>query len=232
MPEARCGARTTKADSRRPRMTKPFFPAAERNKGPILEALRAYLCVPARVLEVGAGSGQHAVHFAAALPGVVWQCSDLPECLPGIRAWVEESALANLLPPVVLDVAQEAAAWPGGSWDAIYSANMLHFMPWEAVPVFMSGCTRALCDQGLLVVYGPFNEEGRYTSEGNRRLDAWLAAENPAYAIRDREAVCALAAAAGLRLLEDRAMPANNRLLVWRKAGAAAAVLADDAEEE
>src|SRR5690606_26820083 len=168
------------------------------------------------------GTGQHAVHFAAAMPWLRWQCSDRTEHLPGIRAWLDDAALANTPPPLELDVASDA--WPragtaDGRFDAAFSANTLHIMGWPEVEAFFAGVGRVLGDGGVLVVYGPFNDGGAYTSDSNRDFDGWLKARDPRSGIRDFEAVDALARGVGLRLLGDMAMPANNRCIAWRRTG-------------
>jgi cyclopropane fatty-acyl-phospholipid synthase-like methyltransferase len=168
------------------------------------------------VLEIGSGTGQHAVHFAAALPWLQWRCSDRAENLPGIAMWLDDAALANSPAALELDVA--TGPWPTTTFDAVFSANTLHIMGWPEVQAFFAGVSRVLGDGGLLVVYGPFNYGGEYTSDSNRAFDAWLLARDPRSAIRDAEAVDAVAADVGLVLEEDIAMPANNRCRVWRKA--------------
>ena len=199
---------------------KPYAPACERNREPILAVLRERFADCRHVLEVGSGTGQHAVHFAAAMPWLRWQCSDRAEHLPGIRAWLDEAALANTPAPLALDVSDPA--WPrassaSGRFDAVFSANTLHIMGWDAVEAFFDGMGRVLeRDGGTLVVYGPFNYSGAYTSDSNRDFDAWLKARNLRSGIRDFEAVDGLARGVGLRLLDDVAMPANNRCLSWR----------------
>ena len=200
---------------------KPHSASCERNREPILAVLREHFRGVARVLEIGSGTGQHAVYFGAALPHVTWQTSDLPEQHDGIRLWLAEAALPNVLPPLVLDVA--AHPWPALSADAVFSANTLHIMAWERVQDFFAGLPQVLNVNGLLVVYGPFNYDGLYSSESNAHFDAWLKARDARSAIRDFAAVDALAQNAGLRLLEDHAMPANNCCLVWRRAAATAA---------
>jgi SAM-dependent methyltransferase len=206
---------------------KPFAPACERNRGPILEVLRRHFDGRRRVLEIGSGTGQHAVHFAAAMPWLSWQCSDLGERLPGIRAWLDEAGLPNAPPPLALDLAD--AGWPraldaggpgaGGAarFDAAFSANVLHIVAWPLVESLFAGLDAALADDATLAVYGPFNYRGEYSSASNREFDAWLRARDPASGIRDFEAVDALARAIGFRLVDDVAMPANNRTLVWRR---------------
>ena len=194
---------------------KPHSESCERNREPILAVLRDHFHAIGRVLEIGSGTGQHAVYFGAALPHLTWQTSDLPEQHAGIRQWLAEAALPNVLPPLALDVA--ARPWPVPRVDAVFSANTLHIMAWERVRDFFAGLPEVLSPGARLVVYGPFNYGGRYTSESNARFDAWLKARDARSAIRDFAAVDELAQKAGLRLLEDRAMPANNRCLIWRR---------------
>lgn len=196
----------------------PHSAACERNREPILDALRVHFAAATRVLEIGSGTGQHAVHFAAALPHLLWQCSELDGELGAVRAWLAAYPQRNLPPPLVLDVCGE---WPAGPWDAIFSANTLHIMAWTGVECLFRGVARHLEPGGTLAIYGPFNYGGRHTSPSNAEFDAWLEARDPASGIRDAEAVQALARAAGLRAVEDRAMPANNRLLAWRRERAA-----------
>ena len=194
--------------------TKPFAPACERNRDPILEVLRTQFADHSSVLEVGSGTGQHAVHFAAAMPWLSWQCADLAPQLPGIRQWLDEAGLPNTPPPLTLDV---RGPWPTGPYDAVFSANILHIIGWPEVEAFFAGVERVVGAAGMLVVYGPFNAGGNYTSASNRDFDAWLKARDPRSGIRDVEAVQALAAQAGLHAVDDVAMPANNRCLVWRR---------------
>lgn len=194
---------------------KPFAPACERNREPILQVLRRHLMEARSVLEIGSGTGQHAVYFAAALPWLQWQCSDRADALDGMRLWLDETALANTPPPLQLDVAQ--GPWPAGCFDAVFSANTLHIMGWPQVQACFAGIGRVLADDGVLAVYGPFNYGGDYSSDSNREFDAWLKARDPQSGIRDFEAVDALARGIGLVLVEDVAMPANNRCLVWRR---------------
>lgn len=194
--------------------SKPFAPACERNQAPVLEVLRQYFPDRQRVLEIGSGTGQHAVHFAPAFPNAVWQTSDVAENLPGIQLWLDEAALPNLPSPLTLDVTGD---WPKERFDAIFSANSLHIMPWPAVEQFFAGVGRVLEAGGILAVYGPFNYRGTYTSDSNREFDGWLKQRSALSAIRDFEAVDRLAQAIGCQLVKDHTMPANNRLLVWRR---------------
>lgn len=198
-------------------MNKPYAPATDRNREPILEVLRERFADSRQVLEIGSGTGQHAVYFAQALPGLRWQSSDVADNLPGITLWLQEAGLPNTPPPVEVDMRQ---AWPELGFDAVFSANTLHIMAWSEVIQLFLELGRRMPPAGLLVVYGPFNYGGRFTSDSNARFDASLRAGNPASGLRDFEAVEALAADAGLVLLEDRAMPANNRCITWQRGSA------------
>ena len=195
-------------------MEKPHSPACERNREPILGVLREYLADRRKVLEIGSGTGQHAVHFAAALPRLTWQSSDRAENLPGIRAWLDEAALPNTPAPLEFDV---NGSWPAGPFDAVFSANTLHIMAWPEVQRLFAQLPAVTTDEAVLIIYGPFNDQGRYSSESNAAFDQWLKARGAHMAIRDAEAVDALAGATGFRLLADIAMPANNRCRVWRR---------------
>jgi len=195
-------------------MDKPHAPACDRNRDPILAVLRECFAGRSRVLEIGSGTGQHAVHFAAALTHLTWQCSDRPENLPGIRMWLDEAALPNTPPPIALDV---GGRWPRARYDAVFSANTLHIMGWPEVERLFSALPDVLDDAATLAIYGPFNFGGSFTSDSNAAFDASLRARDPRQGLRDAEAVDALARAAGFAHLENRAMPANNRCLVWRR---------------
>jgi cyclopropane fatty-acyl-phospholipid synthase-like methyltransferase len=196
-------------------MEKPNAPSCERNREPILAVLRDHFADRRAVLEVGSGTGQHAFFFAAALPHLTWQASDRGENLAGIQAWLDEAALPNTPAPLVFNVNQ---AWPTQRYDAIFGANILHIMSWAEDERFFAGLPGILGEDARLVVYGPFNYGGKFTSESNVVFDAWLKSQHAQQGIRDFEAVDALASQAGLRLIEDRAMPSNNRCLVWRLA--------------
>ena len=193
-------------------MHKPFSPACERNQDAILEVLRERFEDRTRVLEIGSGTGQHAVHFALALPHLVWQTSDVPAHLPGIRQWLAEARRANTPPPLSFDIHGQL---PEGTFDAVFSANTLHIMGWGEVQRLFELLPSLLDPHALLTIYGPFNYRGEFTSASNAAFDASLRADHPHRGIRDFEAVDALAQTAGLRLVEDRAMPANNRCITW-----------------
>lgn len=201
----------------------PFAPACERNRDPILQILRAYLMRSQRVLEIGSGTGQHAVYFASALPHLEWQTSEVAENLPGIRAWLAHAGLPNTPAPLTIDVAQDLQAAAGGQqFDALFTANTLHIMAWTQVQQFFRALPYVMAPDALLLVYGPFNYNNAFTSPGNEQFDATLRQADPLRGIRDFAAVNALALAAGLTLVQDHAMPANNRCLVWRNGAAAA----------
>lgn len=196
----------------------PFAEACERNRAPILDVLREAFAHAREVLEIGSGSGQHAVYFAQHLPQLVWQTSDLPQHHAGIEAWIADSGLANVKRPLALDVRE--TPWPVAAADAIFTANTLHIMDSTGVEAFFAGAARVLTADGVLAVYGPFNYGGRFTSASNAAFDAALRSRGEGSALRDFEAVDALARAGGLTLTRDVAMPANNRTLVWRRRAA------------
>jgi len=197
-------------------MPKPFSPSSERNRAPILEVLTPHFADRRRVLEIGSGTGQHAVYFAAAMPHLRWQCSDRANYLPGIRQWLGEEALPNAPEPIALD-ANDDWAKIGQRFDAIYTANTLHIMSWPEVERVFVQLPLILNDDAKLTIYGPFNYGGQFTSASNADFDAGLKAEKPWRGIRDFEAVNALAEGIGFTLTEDCAMPANNRCLIWQR---------------
>lgn len=204
--------------------TKPHSPSCDRNRDPILDVLRVRFADRREVLEIGSGTGQHAVHFAAAMPWLRWQCSDHADALPGIRLWLDEEALPNTPPPFALQAVLEPVPGffplPPDRYDAVFSANTLHIMGWPEVQALFASLPDALADGAIVAIYGPFNYRGEFTSDSNRDFDGWLKARDPRSGIRDFEAVNALAVAVGLDLLADETMPANNRMLVWRRGNA------------
>jgi cyclopropane fatty-acyl-phospholipid synthase-like methyltransferase len=194
---------------------KPFSQACENNKAAILAVLQAELADSKRVLEVGSGTGQHAVYFAGRLPQLIWQTSDQAQNHRGIKQWLAESNLSNTRAPLQLDVRDYD--WGKVAYDAVFTANSLHIMALESAQHFVRNVARALPDGGRFLAYGPFNYKGDYTSESNARFDVWLKQQNPQSAIRDFEMLDQYARSGGLSLVQDYTMPANNRLLVWRK---------------
>lgn len=195
-------------------MENPSSPSCERNREPILEVLRQHFADRRQVLEIGSGTGQHAVHFAAALPQLTWQSSDRAENLAGIRAWLDEAGLPNTPAPLEFDV---TGTWPVKRYDAVFSANTLHIMAWSEVERLFAQLPGITTSDATLVVYGPFNYAGHYSSDSNAAFDQWLKARGTHMAIRDAEAVDALADQAGFNLIDDIAMPANNRCRVWQR---------------
>lgn len=201
---------------------KPFAESCERNREPILAALAPLLADARQVLEIGSGTGQHAVHFAAALPHLVWQASDHPDHLPGMRLWLDEAGLANTPPPIALQAdpvlgLQPPPPVPAAGYDAVFTANTLHIMSWPAVCALLDSVAALLPVGGLFIAYGPFKRDGDFTSASNAAFDGWLRARDPASGIRDREAIDALAAGHGLLRIQTHALPANNELLVWQR---------------
>jgi SAM-dependent methyltransferase len=195
-------------------MTKTSWPAPERNKDAILDVLRRVLPPSGTVLEIGSGTGQHAVHFARHLPALTFVPSDVdPDNLASIRAWVAEAALPNLRAPFELDVTAES--WNVGPVDAVFSANMVHIAPWASAVGLFAGVARELERAALVVLYGPYKLGGAHTAPSNEAFDRSLRERNPSWGVRDVEAVADLAAGAGFQLSERVAMPANNQTLVF-----------------
>jgi SAM-dependent methyltransferase len=195
----------------------PSSPAAQRNRDPILDLLRDVLPPTGRVLEIASGGGEHAVHFAAGLPGLAWQPSDpSPEARAIIEARRAEAGLANLEAPLDLDAARPDG-WVVTSADAIVCINMIHISPWAATEGLMAGAGRLLGPGGVLFVYGPYLEDGVATAPSNLAFDASLKARDPAWGLRRREAVEALAVLNGLVPERRIEMPANNLSLVFRR---------------
>ncbi|MES9900223.1 MAG: DUF938 domain-containing protein [Sedimenticola sp.] len=196
-------------------MIKPFAESCEQNQEPILSAIKPLFADRNAVLEIGSGTGQHAVHFSAAMPHLTWQTSDQVENHAGIELWLDEAQLSNLYPPLTLDVKQPI--WPSLSVDAVFSANTLHIMDWNGVEATFKGVGQLLEKGGLLVVYGPFNYNNSYTSKSNQQFDGWLKSRNPQSGIRNFEDLDRLAKSARMELQQDFEMPANNRILCWRR---------------
>lgn len=192
----------------------PHSDACERNKEPILEVLRAELAGCTHVLEIGSGTGQHAVHFALAIPQVVWQPSELPESMAALRKRIFNEGPSNLRAPVAIDVT--ATPWDVRKVDGIFTANTLHIMSWPQVEAFFAGLPAVAKPGAVLAIYGPFRYGGAHTSPSNQSFDRMLRARDPQSGIRDFEDVDALARRAGFAFHSDHAMPANNRTIVWR----------------
>jgi cyclopropane fatty-acyl-phospholipid synthase-like methyltransferase len=195
--------------------TKQFSPACERNQEPILLQLKAILTNSQKVLEIGSGTGQHAVYFSQHLPHLVWQTSDRIENHPSIQAWISENGNARTLAPFVLDVADNV--WPVQIYDAVFTANTCHIMHWAEVEKMFAGVSRLLNTTGFFIVYGPFNYEGQFTSISNQEFDASLKRQAIHRGIRDIADLQKLAAQHHLFQEADLEMPANNRLLIFKK---------------
>jgi len=195
-------------------MTKPFSQACENNKNHILKALQPALQNAASVLEIGSGTGQHSVFFAKKLPHLQWYTSDREVNHQGIKLWHDEVQLANLHPPLLLDLNY---SWPVNKVDAVYTANTFHIVSWELITRFFAGVNQHLNQQGVVCVYGPFKYKGEFTSPSNDEFNSFLQSRDPLSGIRDFEAVEQLAVQYGLKLLSDTAMPANNQLLIFKR---------------
>jgi len=196
-------------------MTKPDAPATERNKNAILEVLRDEFQDRKEILEIGSGTGQHAVFFARQMPWLTWQTSDREENHDGINAWLKDARLDNVRAPLLLDV--EKPLPTSDSFDGVFSANTAHIMSMVAVEIMFRVVGECLVDGGKFCLYGPFNLNGGFTSDSNRDFDANLKSQNPAMGIRDLEVLDGFAEANGLHRANLYAMPANNMIAVWIK---------------
>jgi len=192
---------------------KPYAESSEKNREPILVVLKEIFADRRRVLEIASGTGQHAVYFGRDLPHLTWQPSELPQNLSGIRAWLDEARLPNVLPPLAIDI--NDASWPVTQADAVFNANTVHIISWPEVERLFAQIAGVIEPGGYVCLYGPYNYGGKFTSEGNARFDVWLKSRDPNSGVRDFEAVNELAASNGLELLRDFEMPSNNRILVW-----------------
>ncbi len=191
---------------------KPFSQACENNKESILQIISRVFCQSTTVWEIGSGTGQHGCHFARHLPHLVWQPTDRKANISAIGLWQEEAELTNLKAPLVLDV--NDANWPCDAIEALFTANTLHIISWKEVEVFFRRLNEYLITKAFICIYGPFNYNGAFTSDSNAHFDQWLKSQNPLSGIRNFEDIISLAASNGLNLVNDFAMPANNRLLV------------------
>ena len=195
---------------------KPYSEACEKNKAPILEVLKEIFEDRKQVLEIASGTGQHAIHFANALPHLTWQTSELAQNLTGIQAWLDEAQLPSILAPLAIDV--NDTHWPVTKVDAIFNANTVHIISWPEVERLFAHIARVIAPGGCLCLYGPYNYGGEFTSASNASFDVWLKSRDPNSGVRDFEKVNGLAASHGLELLRDVEMPSNNRILVWKAA--------------
>ncbi len=196
-------------------MNKPYADSCDRNRDPILEVIAPLLADKRAVLEVGSGTGQHAIYFATKMPHVVWYTSDRDENHEAIKLWLDEAKLENVHYPIELDVLR--GEWPSIEVDAIFSANTAHIMHWQDVVAFVAGAGRLLTPGGLFILYGPFSFSGLHTSDSNVMFDMRLKQRDPFMGVRDFDDLDALAQKAGLKFQHDYALPANNRILFWQK---------------
>jgi len=197
-------------------VNKPFAQSSEDNKAVILVQLSKLLADRTHVLEIGSGTGQHAVHFAAHFPHLTWQPTELEENISGIEMWMHDAVSTNITEPKILDVAEQQ--WPfENQFDAAFTANTLHIMSIGHVEKLFNGLGRVLSNDSIFISYGPFNYDGKFSSESNARFDRWLKERDTASGIRDIDELNVFAGAASMELINDIEMPVNNRLLVWKK---------------
>ena len=196
-------------------MNKPYSESCVQNREPILDVISPIFSTASAVLEIGSGTGQHAIYFAERMPHLTWYTSDRRSYIDGINLWLEDASLANVIPPIELDVT--ADHWPVSDIDAVFTANSVHIMGQHEVQSLMEGVGKLLSEQGSLVIYGPFNYAGSYTSESNARFDQWLKSRDPRSGIKDFEEMLSLADQNAMRLIADHTMPANNRILHFIK---------------
>ncbi len=194
---------------------KPYSESCAQNQQHILKVLLPLLTDRKHVLEIGSGTGQHAVYFAQHMPDLIWQTTDQAEYLDGIKLWLAEAGLNNTPPPIPLNVSTNQ--WPSIELDAIFSANAVHIMSWQNVVDYFKNAARFLKPEGLFILYGPFNYHGEYTSQSNARFDQWLRQSDSRSGVRDFEALNELAIESDMTLAGDVEMPANNRILYWLK---------------
>lgn len=194
---------------------KPYSESSEQNKLPILEVLKQEISRAKTLLEIGSGTGQHAVFFAEQFPHISWQTSDRESYHAGINAWIGDCAIPNVLAPITLDVSQNQ--WPQIRYDAVFSANTAHIMSDSEVHQMLKGVAKVLKNGGRFCLYGPFNYNGQYTSDSNASFDQWLKQRDPNSGIKDISSLAQWANNTGLSLIKDYEMPVNNRILVWEK---------------
>ena len=192
-----------------------FSQAADNNKAAILAVLAEYLPHQTKLLEIGSGAGQHAIHLAAALNHVLWQPSDREIVLPALTSNIDEYGPVNILEPIILDLA--AHTWPAQTYNCVYAANVVHIVSSELGEILIRRAAKVLTDEGLLALYGPFKYAGDFTTPSNADFDLWLKERDAQSGVRDVEWILDLASHAGLQLVEDRQMPANNQMLIFQK---------------
>lgn len=196
-------------------VNKPFSMYAQRNGAPILEALQTEFAKSKTVLEIGSGTGQHAVQFAAAMPHLLWHSSDKDANFDKVSARIIDSGISNLLPPISIDV--RTAELPTASYDAVFSANTAHIMSVESVAMMFALAGDVLQSHGVFCLYGPFRQNGCFNTSSNAAFDASLRSRDPEMGVRDLEMLDELGARNELQRTRLYAMPANNHLAVWRR---------------
>lgn len=196
-------------------MTKTSSPSAERNKEPILNVLKQELASEQLVLEIGSGTGQHACHFANALPHIQWQPTELAENIPTINSWLDEQELSNVLPPIVLDINHHP--WPVKKADACFTCNTFHIVGEQSVLSTLKGCSEVLGNKGKLIVYGPFRINGKHTSASNEDFNGWLREQDPKSGILDLNELDKVAISHEFKPCRKIVMPANNYMIVWER---------------
>ena len=194
---------------------KPYADSCDQNRDAILNIIQPLLLNSKSVLEIGSGTGQHAAYFSERLPHLIWNSSDRVENIEGIKLWLSENNTKKSPPPVELDVTQET--WPEISFDTVFTANTCHIMNQQSVEIMFKHIGDLLPDDGQLIIYGPFNYHQQYTSLSNQQFDQWLKLRNPESSIRNFEELNNLAKKAEMTLVADYEMPANNRILHWKK---------------
>lgn len=196
-------------------MNKPYSESCDQNKDSILSVIAPLFSTVSNVLEIGSGTGQHAIYFSEKMPHLTWYTSDCREHIEGINCWLDDATVENIIPPIELDVTK--SKWPEQKMDAVFTANSVHIMGQEDVKFLIKGSAEMLHSEGSLLIYGPFNYNGNYTSDSNENFDQWLKARDVLSGIKDFEAINALALENGLALKKDYEMPANNRILHFVK---------------
>lgn len=196
-------------------MSKPYSQACENNKAPILAVLKTIWSDPCEILEIGGGTGQHAVYFSQYLPQLSWQVSDQTEYLPGIQSWLDEYPRTNLKAAIQLDINDQP--WPLTRLQGVFTANTLHIISWEEVETLFQRLGDYLLPEAKFICYGPFNKQGQFTSDSNERFEQWLKDRDPKSGIRDIDDLKKLAAQQAIILIDEIEMPANNKILIWQK---------------
>ena len=192
--------------------SRPYAESCDQNREPIREILEKFAGNAETLLEIGSGTGQHAIYFAQCFPSIAWQTSDLAENHDGIQAWIDDSGLENVQSPLLLNANDP---WPVQKYDILYTANTIHIMSEKDVIAFFNQCGGCMHDESCLIMYGPFNYQGQYTSASNERFDQWLKQRDNLSGIKNFEWLQELGKKSGLNCTHDFKMPANNRILVW-----------------